>query len=182
MDDAKKISAWGYIKNDLETYYQKNGCRNFIDFIAIFLFYPQLWAIIIYRIGHGIKNKLLYKLYVYLLWNPIRLMTAMEIWPQATIGRNFHIIHFGNIIINPKVVIGDNCILQGECAIGVGFEGGQAPVLEDNVKIGIGSKIIGDLRIGRNSMIGANAFVTTSIPENVIVVGNPARVVRKIEP
>jgi len=181
MDNTKKTGAWEYIKNDLQTYYQKNGCRNFIDFIAVLLFYPQLWAIIVYRIGHSINKGLLYKLYVYLLWNPIRLITVIEIWPQASIGKNFHIIHFGNIIINPKVIIGDNCVLQGECAIGVGFDGGEAPVIEDHVKIGIGAKIIGSLRIGRNSQIGANSFVTTSIPENVIVVGNPARVVRKIE-
>ncbi len=175
------MGTWEYIKNDLKTYYDKNGCKNFIDFIAVFLFYPQLWAIIVYRIGHAVKNGWLYKLYVYLLWNPIRWVTSIEIWPQATIGKNFHIIHFGTIIINPKVIIGDNCVLQGECAIGVGFDGGEAPVIEDNVKIGIGTKIIGPLRIGRNSQIAANAFVTTSIPEDVIVVGNPARVVRKIE-
>lgn len=181
MNNNKKTQVWGYIKNDLQTYYRNNGCKNFIDFIGIFLFYPQLWAIIIYRIGHAVRGALLYKLYVYILWNPLRIITAMEIWPQATIGINFYIIHFGNIIINPKVIIGDNCILQGECAIGVGFDGGEAPVIEDNVKIGIGSKIIGDLRIGKNSQIGANAFLTTSVPENVIVVGNPARVVKKIE-
>lgn len=175
------MGMWEYIKNDMLTYYRKNGCKNFIDFIAIFLFCPQLWAIITYRIGHAVKNEFIYKLYVYILWNPIRWITSMEIWPQATIGMNFHIIHFGNIIINPKVVIGDNCILQGECAIGVGFDGGEAPVIEDGVKIGIGAKIIGDLRIGKNSMIGANAFVTSSIPDNVIAVGNPSRIVRKTE-
>lgn len=181
MNDNREIRAWEYIKNDLLTYYQKNGCKNFIDFIGIFLFYPQLWAIIIYRIGHSLRRALFYKLYVYMLWNPIRLLTSIEIWPQATIGKNFHIIHFGNIIINPKVIIGDNCILQGECAIGVGFEGGEAPVIEDNVKIGIGAKIIGSLKIGKNSIVGANAFLTTSVPDNVVAAGNPARVIRKIE-
>lgn len=173
-------SAWCHIKNDGKKYYRENGCSNFIDFIAVLMFYPQIWAIFIYRIGHVIENNFIYKLYAYLLWNPVRILTAIEIWPGATIGKNFYIIHFGNIIINPKVVIGDNCVLQGECAIGVGFDGGKAPVLEDGVKIGIGSKIIGELTIGRNSQIGANSFVTSSIPENVIVVGNPARAVKKL--
>jgi len=89
MNNTKKMSLWGHIKNDTGTYYRINGCKNPIDFIGILLFYHQIWALMVYRIGHVIKNRFIYNLYVYFLWNPIRLITSIEIWPQATIGKNF---------------------------------------------------------------------------------------------
>lgn len=182
MDSNRKRSLREYIKNDMGTYYRVNGCKNFVDFVGTFLFYHQIWALIVYRIGHVIKNRFIYNLYVYLLWNPVRLITSIEIWPQATIGMNFFIAHFGNVLIHPKTVIGDNCVLAGDCAIGLFFDGGEdeAPVLEDGVKVGIGAVIIGKISIGKNSIIGPNAVVTSSIPDNVVVVGNPARVIKKI--
>ncbi len=166
----------------METSYRMNGCKGFMDFAGVFLFSPQLWALIVYRIGHGIKNKFLYNLYVYFLWNPIRLITSIEIWPQAVIGKNFSIIHFGNILIHHNVKIGNNCTLQGECTMGLKFDGADdAARLEDGVKVGIRATLAGGVRIGKNSIIEANAFVTTSVPDNAMAIGNPARIVRKIE-
>lgn len=184
MKSDKKVSLLDYIKNDFKTYYMINGCKSCIDKLTVMLFYPQLWAIIIYRIGHAIdaiNSKFFYNLYVYLLWNPIRLLTSIEIWPQATIGVNLFIGHFGNMIIEPNVIIGNNCILSGWCYIGSGLNGHNNPVLEDGAKVALGATIIGDVRVGRNSIIGAKSLVLTSIPDNVIVAGNPARVIRKMD-
>lgn len=182
MNNTKKMSLWGHIKNDTGTYYRINGCKNPIDFIGILLFYHQIWALMVYRIGHVIKNRFIYNLYVYFLWNPIRLITSIEIWPQATIGKNFFIAHAGEILIAPKVVIGDDCFISGRCTVGVKFNDSSkgVPVISDGVKIGIGAVMAGDIKIGRNSIIGANAVVTKSVPDNVVVVGNPARVIKKI--
>lgn len=182
MYNNKIISLWAHIHNDAETYYRINGCKNILDFIGVFLFYHQIWALIVYRIGHVIKNRFLYNLYVFLLWNPIRIITSIEIRPQATIGMNFFIAHAGEILIAPKVVIGNDCFISGRCTLGVKFNDSSkgAPAISDGVKIGIGAVMVGDIKIGRNSIIGANAVVTKSVPDNVVVVGNPARVIKKI--
>ncbi len=184
MKSDKKISLLDYIQNDFQTYFMINGCRSYLDKLTVLFFYPQLWATVIYRIGHaldGINSRFFYNLYVYLLWNPIRLLTSMEICPQATIGINFFIGHFGNMIIEPDVIIGNNCILSGWCYIGSRLSDRNNPVLEDGVKVALGATIIGDVRVGKNSIIGAKSLVLTSVPANVIVVGNPARVIRKTD-
>jgi serine O-acetyltransferase len=104
---------------------------------------------------------------------------GMDISASATIGRGFFIGHFGGIVINPDVVIGDNCNLSHGVTLGQVNRGTKAgcPVIGDNVFIGPGAKIIGRIHVGDGAAIGANCVVVDDVPENGVVVGVPGRVI-----
>ena len=91
------------------------------------------------------------------------------VFPHDALGNVFH----------PEVKIGKNCkILHGVTMGGrAGHKG--LPVIGDNVLIGVHAQILGDVKIGNNSVVGAGAIVTHDVPDNVVVVGNPARILRK---
>jgi len=101
---------------------------------------------------------------------------------KTVIGRNAHfgpgflILHSFGIVINSSVRAGRNLVI--EHGVTIGAEKGQSPVLGDNVFIGAGAKVIGNVRIGSDVKIGANAVVTRDLPDGATAVGVPARVVR----
>ncbi len=94
----------------------------------------------------------------------------------AEIGPGLVILHSFSVVINSKVRAGKRLILEHEVTIGE--EKGRCPVLGDNVYVGAGAKIIGGVRIGSDVKIGANAVVTTDLPDGATAVGIPARVVK----
>lgn len=119
----------------------------------------------------GISNLLL-KHYGYKYGFDISYRTA--ILPGFAIG------HWGYIVIASETVIGSNCFLRPGVVLGrKSFITGGSQVIGDNVEFGAGSKCIGDITIGNNVMIGANAVVTHSIPDNCTVGGIPARIISK---
>jgi serine O-acetyltransferase len=87
--------------------------------------------------------------------------------------------HFGGIVVNPKAVIGANCYLSHNVLIGKVHAGKRAgvPVVGDNVFIGAGAVILGNIAIGNNAAIGVNSVVIDDVPAGVLVAGAPARVV-----
>lgn len=89
------------------------------------------------------------------------------------------IYHYGSIIVHPDARIGSNCTIHGNCCIGSkGTIPDYAPVVGDNVDIGQGAQILGNIKIANGVKIGAGAIVTKSIlQENVTVVGIPARII-----
>lgn len=88
-----------------------------------------------------------------------------------------------SIFISPNAVIGKNCVIYQQVVIGQkSIDDGASPVIGDNVFIGAGAKIIGNVVIGDNVTIGAGAVVTKDVPNNCTVVGNPARIVFSCEP
>ncbi len=103
---------------------------------------------------------------------------GIDIPYRTCIGKGFYIGHFGGIVINPNAVIGKNCNISQGVTIGQTNRGERAgtPVIGDNVFIGPGAMIIGNIKIGNNVAIGANAVVTKSVPDNAVVAGVPARI------
>lgn len=81
------------------------------------------------------------------------------------------------IVISDKAHIGKNATILQQVTIGVKSLDGSAPQIGNNVFIGAGAKIIGDIKIGNNVKIGANAVVVKDVPDNCTVVGNPARII-----
>ncbi|QEC74396.1 serine acetyltransferase [Arachidicoccus ginsenosidivorans] len=95
------------------------------------------------------------------------------------IDKGFYIGHFGNIIINQRAIIGKNCNISPGVVIGQSNRGVKlgVPTLKENVYVGPGAKLFGEITIGENVAIGANAVVVKDVPDCGVVVGVPAKVV-----
>jgi serine O-acetyltransferase len=104
---------------------------------------------------------------------------GISISGDTKIGRGFYIGHFGGIVVNTGVVIGDNCNISQGVTIGQSNRGAKAgcPTIGNNVYIGPGAKIVGRITIGDHVAIGANAVVVDDVPAGVSVGGIPARVI-----
>lgn len=85
------------------------------------------------------------------------------------------------MVIHPNAIIGENVVIRQHVSIGTNAkpgQGGLAPKIGNNVMIGAGACILGNITIGDNVSIGANAVVLCDVPDNCIAVGVPARVIR----
>ena len=104
---------------------------------------------------------------------------GIEIGPNC-FGKGLSIWHGGSIVVNPDVRAGENCVLRGANCIGNDGAANKNPVLGDNVELGYGAVIIGDITVASHTVIGAGAVVIRSIEEEgCTCVGVPARIVRK---
>ncbi|WP_134726300.1 serine acetyltransferase [Paracoccus luteus] len=108
--------------------------------------------------------------------------TRVFLPPQTRIGRDLHIVHCeGSISIHPDAVIGDRLGIMHNTTIGTNM-GPGAPVIGDDVFIGVNSCVLGAVRIGDRVRIGANTAVTTDVPDDCIAVGSPARIMPRLGP
>lgn len=116
----------------------------------------------------------------YLIKGVIRILWGAVIPYQAEIGEGTIIGYQGiGVVIHKESVIGMNChISQNVTLGGGGGPKGGLPILGNNVTIGVGAVILGNVHIGDNAIIGANSVVLSDIPENAIAVGVPAKVVK----
>lgn len=131
-----------------------------------------------YKYSKGIFRKLLY-LYYMRRKNHYGYLLGIEMHGEC-IGPGVTIRHYGCIVVNSFARIGKNCTLRGDNCIGVAQDGGKAPRIGDNVDIGFGAKVIGDIDIADDVVIGANAVVTKSCLERgAVLAGVPARVIKR---
>lgn len=144
--------------------------------LSIILLYPSIHALFFYRIAHFLNNLHLYFL-ARLLSQITRFFTGIEIHPGATIGKGLFIDHGMGVVIGETSIIGDDVkMFHGVTLGGVGSEKGKRhPTIGNNVTIGCGAKILGNITIGDNANIGANAVVLKDVPNNTTSVGVPAR-------
>lgn len=135
-----------------------------------------------FRVGSFLKTrkgacKVLYIL-VFLIHRHNQYKTGIQLPLGTSIGPGLCFSHFSCIVINNSAVIGKNFTMFHGCTIGsVRGPKGGVPTIGDNVVMCTGSKIIGNVKVGNNVMIGAGAVVVKDIPDNAVVVGIPARVV-----
>jgi len=148
--------------------------------LEVILTYPGLHAIWAHRFAHWLWNHHL-KLLGRLVSEFSRWMTGIEIHPGAEIGRGVFIDHGMGVVIGETAKVGDNVTLyQGVTLGGTGKERGKRhPTIENDVMIGVGAKILGNITIGAHSKVGAGAVVLHSVPPHCTVVGVPGRVVRQ---
>ena len=109
----------------------------------------------------------------------LELRFGISISYKTRIGSGFYIGHFGGIIVNSNAVIGKNCNISHLVTLGITNRGEKkgVPIICDNVYIGPGAKIIGNIRVGNNAAIGANCVVTKDVPDNAVVVGVPGKII-----
>lgn len=146
--------------------------------LEVLLCYPGLHALWLHRINHWLwthERLLLARL----LSQVARFVTGIEIHPGARIGRRFFIDHGMGVIIGETTVIGDDVTLyQGVTLGGTGKEKGKRhPTLGNNVYVGAGANVLGNITIGENCRIGAGSVVLRDVPENSTIVGVPGHIV-----
>jgi len=108
-----------------------------------------------------------------------RLITGIEIHPGAEIGHRFFVDHGMGVVIGETTIIGDDVTLyQGVTLGGTGKETGKRhPTLRNNVVIGAGARVLGNITIGENCRVGAGSVVLRDVPDNSTVVGVPGHIV-----
>lgn len=167
-----------FFKTEIDSIFERDpAAKNVIE--VIFL-YSGLHAIIFYRISRGfflMKVPVLPRF----ISQAARFLTGIEIHPGARIGRRLFIDHGMGVVIGETAVLGDNITLfQGVTLGGTGKEKGKRhPTLGNNVVVGAGAKVLGNITIGDNVAIGANAVVIKDAPSNSTVVGVPGRIIKQ---
>ena len=148
--------------------------------LEIIFCYPGFQALSIHRFSHKLW-KFNLPLLPRLISQTTRFITGVEIHPGAKIGKGVFIDHGMGVVIGETSEIGDRCLLyQGVTLGGTGKETGKRhPTLEANVVVGAGAKVLGDIRIGTNTRIGAGSVVVKNVESNSTVVGIPGRVVHQ---
>jgi serine O-acetyltransferase len=147
--------------------------------LTVFINYSGVHAIWGYRFNHWLWTHHCRGLARWLS-QMARHFTGVEIHPGATIGKRFFIDHGMGVVIGETTIIGNDCQLyQGVTLGGTGKETGKRhPTLENNVVVGVGASVLGDITIGENSKVGGGAVVVDDVPPNCTVVGIPGHIVR----
>jgi serine O-acetyltransferase len=150
----------------------------FFGWLEIILCYPGVHAIWLHRIAHWLWN-LGVPVLPRFLSHLNRWLTGIEIHPGAKIGKGVFIDHGMGVVIGETAIVGDNVTLyQGVTLGGTGKERGKRhPTVGNNVVIGAGAIILGNITIGDNARIGAGSVVIKPVPPNASAVGVPAKVV-----
>lgn len=111
----------------------------------------------------------------------IEWILCVEINDKCEIGKGLKLYHGQGLVIHENTIIGKNVILRHNTTIGALDSSSKAPKIGDNVNIASNTVILGDISIGNNVTIGAGSIVIKSIPDNCVVVGNPARIIKTLK-
>ncbi|MDP2928405.1 MAG: serine O-acetyltransferase EpsC [Candidatus Omnitrophota bacterium] len=174
----KLVFIWIFFYADIKAAQKRDPAAK--SFLEIILLYPGLHALVYYRIAHALYKMRLFFL-ARLLSQVARFFTGIEIHPGAKIGKRFFIDHGLGVVIGETAIVGNDVLLyQGSTLGGTGIvKGKRHPTIGSNVVIGAGAKILGNIVIGDNSYIGANAVVIKDVPPNSTVVGVPGRITKQ---
>ncbi len=166
------------IKDDIKVIYENDPAANNI-FEVIFC-YPGFQALMFYRIAHKLKSIGIPFLPRYISYLT-RIITGIEIHPSAQIGERLFIDHGEGVVIGETTIIGNDVIIYQQVTLGgTGKEHGKRhPTVGNNVIIGAGAKVLGNITISDNVRIGAGSVVVDDVPEHSTVVGVPGRIVKQ---
>lgn len=177
-----------YIKKDI---YRNIGKYNFKTFLKyMFLCKTPISLLIYFRMCYFFSKKnnknILQKIihcFCYLRFNKLKRICGIELNQHTSIGYGLRLPHCGGIVIHPNSVIGNNCEIMQGVTIGNNIlkSRTEVPIIGNEVLICSGAKIIGAVKIGDIVVIGANAVVNKDVDNNSIVVGIPAKFVRKCD-
>jgi serine O-acetyltransferase len=167
------------LSKDIAAARERDPAARDVSPLAILSAWPGVHALLAHRVAHALDTAgvpLAPRTIAYVS----RMLTGIEIHPAARIGDAMFVDHGMGVVIGETAEVGDNVTMyQGVTLGGTGFATGKRhPTVEDNVTIGSGAKLLGPIRIGHGSKIGANAVVIHDVPANSTVVGNPGHPVR----
>ncbi len=170
------ISFFKSVREDIAAVFERDPAAR--STLEILLCYPGLHAIWFHRVNHWLWKHKLY-LAARFLSHVGRFLTAIEIHPGATIGRRFFIDHGMGVVIGETTIVGDDVTLyQGVTLGGTGKDKGKRhPTLGNNVVIGGGAKILGNITLGENCRVGAGSVVLRDVPDNSTIVGVPGHII-----
>lgn len=180
-------SAMRKLGMDLQRYYRDHDIHGVFGFLKLMIV-VDFWPIFYYRLLEYCCEKRSFRrrslqFFLTPLKPFIEGLSGARIYHDAVIGGGLLLHQSSGVVIAPKAVLGKNCTLfSGACVVyKANNKGFEAPIIGDNVKLMIGSKVIGAVKIGNNVVVGANAVVTKDIPSGGIVVGIPGRIVNLSE-
>ncbi|MCL2595564.1 MAG: serine O-acetyltransferase [Promicromonosporaceae bacterium] len=165
---------WEIVLEDLDAAHAHDpAARNRIE---VALTYPGVHALWVHRLTHRLWDRGL-KIPARLLSQFTRFLTGIEIHPGAVIGRRLFIDHGMGVVIGQTTVIGDDCLLFHGSTLGGRSmtRGKRHPTLGNRVMVGAGAKVLGNITLGDDAQIGANAVVTHDVPPGYVAVGIPAK-------
>jgi serine O-acetyltransferase len=169
-----------FLRETVRTYRERDPAAH--SNLEVLLCYPGLHAVLFHRLAHGLWRR---------GWRTLgrfvshigRFLTGIEIHPGATLGRRFVIDHGMGVVIGETAIVGDDVYIYHQVTLGgtVSVRGKRHPTVGNNVIIGAGAKVLGDIEIGDGARVGANAVVVAPVPAGTTVVGIPARPVERTE-
>ena len=151
------------------------AARNWLEVLVC---YPGLQALFFHRFAHWLC-KIGIPFLPRFISHLARFLTGIEIHPGAQIGKGVFIDHGMGVVIGETAIVGDYCLIYQEVTLGgTGKElGKRHPTLGENVVVGTGAKVLGNIQVGNNVRIGAGSVVLRDVPSNCTVVGIPGRIV-----
>lgn len=163
------------LRRDLQAVFDRDPAARSVW--EVLLLYPGLHALWLHRLAHALWRGG-FKWLARAVSNASRFATGIEIHPGAQIGPGFFIDHGMGTVIGETAEIGENVTLYHNVTLGgVSWEKVKRhPTLEDHVVVGAGAQILGPIRIGAHSRIGANSVVVKDVPAQSVVVGVPGRI------
>ncbi|MBI4212234.1 MAG: serine O-acetyltransferase [Deltaproteobacteria bacterium] len=173
-------NIWHAIREDFSMVFERDPAAR--SKLEIIFCYPGIHALVLHRLAHRLWCADL-KLLARFLSHVGRFLTGIEIHPGATIGRRFFIDHGMGVVIGETAEVGDDVVLyQGVTLGGTSWNKGKRhPTIEDRVVIGSGAIVLGNIRIGHDSRIGASSVVIHDAPSHSTIVGIPGKVLHRDE-
>jgi serine O-acetyltransferase len=164
-----------HLIEDINNVFKKDPAAR--SWLEVLLLYPGLQALWLHRIAHFFYTLNLYFI-ARLISHIARFLTGIEIHPGAKIGRRFFIDHGMGVVIGETAEIGDDVLIyKGVVLGGTSLEKKKRhPTLGNNVVIGTNAIVLGAIKLGDNSRVGAGSVLLQDIPANSTAVGVPARI------
>jgi serine O-acetyltransferase len=164
------------VREDIAAVFESDPAAR--SYIEVLLLYPGLHAVWAHHLSHWLWRHHMPFLARFVS-QVARLFTGIEIHPGAELGRRLFIDHGMGTVIGETAIVGNDVTLyQGVTLGGTGKEKGKRhPTLGNNISIGSGAKLLGNITIGDNSRVGAGSVVLRNVPANSTIVGVPGHIV-----
>ena len=163
-----------YLFQDLNRYLKPK--RNKIKLI---LFNPPFRFMFTFR-GCQRYSKFTFIGVLFRIWNKnLQVKYGFQFQYTTKIGKGLYLPHYGNIVINHQVIIGENCNIAQGVTLGNIKRGSKKgnPIIGDRVSIGANAVVVGNIKIGNDALIAPLSFVNFDVPSNAVISGNPATII-----